>query len=290
VTTRPCLLIGCAVLVAALSAGTWTDAARPSSGRTIGEYQMLATDFHVHSFPFSWSTLSVFDTVIDARHQGLDAVALTPHNHVWVARVGQWFSKTIGGPTVVVGEEITAAGYHMLALGIHDAVPSTLSAAAAIDAIHRQGGVAIAAHPFRQSWPSFDAAALATLDASEIVRPDSRRDARAAAELRAFFERGKFTAIGATDYHGLGPVGYGRTYVFARERSQQGVIDAVREGRTVVYDGQRAYGDAALMQLAAASGGFPQEGPEFPRRGPLPIFSRLATVLTLAALLLFNRH
>jgi len=78
--------------------------------------------------------------------------------------------------------------------------------------------------------------------------------------------------------------------VFARERSEQGVIDAVRDGRTVVYDGERAYGDAALIQLAAASGGFPQDGPEFPRRRPLAIFSRLATVLALAAILLFNRR
>jgi predicted metal-dependent phosphoesterase TrpH len=284
------MAIGCAFLGAALAAGTWADEARPAGGRTIGEYQVLATDFHVHSFPFSWSTLSVFDTVIDARHQGLDAIALTPHNHLWVAHVGQWFSKAIGGPTVVAGEEITAAGYHMLALGLHDVVPSTLPAAAAIDAIHRQGGVAIAAHPYRKSWPAYDAAALATLDASEIVRPDSRRDERAAAELRTFFARGRFTAIGATDYHGLGPVGYGRTYVFARERSQQGVIDAVRDGRTVVYDGRRAYGDAALIQLAAASGGFPQDGPGFPRRGRLPAFSRLATVLALAGMLLFNRR
>jgi hypothetical protein len=284
-----CALIAGACIAAAAVIGTYRDTARPAAGRTIDRYHVLAMDFHVHSFPFSWSTMSVFDTIVDARHQGLDAVVLTPHNHVWVARVGAWFSRAIGGPMVVEGEEITAPVYHMLAVGTHDTIPSTLSAAETIAAIHRQGGVAIAAHPYPGAWPAYDEAALRTLDASEIVRPDSRRSEKAAAELREFFGRGQFAAIGASDYHGLGPVGYGRTYVFVEETSPQGVVDAIRARRTITYDGARAYGDPQLIALAAANNAQPPDGPAFPAPDALAVFSRIAPLIAFAALLLFNR-
>jgi hypothetical protein len=278
------------LLLAALLAGTWADRPREAGPHTIGGYQVLATDFHVHSFPFSWSTLSVFDTVIDARHQRLDAVVLTPHNHQWVARAGEWFSRMIGGPVVIVGEEITAPGYHLLAAGTHEVVPPTLTAADAIAAIHRQGGVAIAAHPYSQFWAAWDEAAMRTLDGSELVRPESSRDEESASQLRTFFDRGHghFAAIGATDYHGLGPVGYTRTYVFARERSATAIINAVRARQTVVSDDQHLYGDPALVALVSAHGRLPA-APPFPPRTAIATFSRLLTVIALAVLLLFNR-
>jgi hypothetical protein len=286
---RSCALIVGVCLAAAAVVGTSIDTGRAPAGRTLDRYHVLATDFHVHSFPFSWSTMSIFDTVIDARHQGLDAVVLTPHNHQWVARVGEWFSRVIGGPIVIVGEEITAPHYHMLAVGTHDTIPPTLSAADTIAAIHGQGGVAIAAHPYPHSWPAYDEAALRTLDGSEIVRPDSRTSDEAASTLRAFFARGRFAAIGATDYHGLGPVGYARTYVFAEAPTPQGVIDAIRARRTVAYDGAHAYGDPRFVDLARANGALPRDVPRFPPRDGLSVFSRMTALIAFAALLLFNR-
>src|SRR5262245_27057738 len=110
------------LLAAALVAGTVSDAPAVHASRTIGGYQVLETDFHVHSFPFSWSTLSPWDTVLEARRQGLDVIVMTPHNHVWVAKLGHWFSQRIDGPLVIVGEEIAAARYHLLAAGIGNPV------------------------------------------------------------------------------------------------------------------------------------------------------------------------
>ena len=64
----------------------------------------------------------------------------------------------------------------------------------------------------------------------------------------------RLTAIGDTDYHlgpmspYLGEMGLCRTYVFVRERTEKGVLDALREGRTVVYDREHIYGDPAMIQ------------------------------------------
>jgi hypothetical protein len=124
---------------------------------------------------------------------------------------------------------------------------------------------------------------------AEVVRPEAQNNDRAASQLREFFRRAQVTAIGDSDYHGLGPMGYSRTYVFARERTERAVLDALREGRTVVYDRDLVYGDPALIQLAAAAGGLPRELPEWPTSGPVRLFSRMATLVALVLVLLFNR-
>jgi len=276
--------------LAALVAGTISDSPKASVGRELGGYHVLSADLHVHSFPDSWSTLSAWDTVIEAQHQGLDAIVMTPHNQVWVANLGRWFSHAIGGPLVIVGEEMTSGRYHMLAIGISTAVSSRQPAARAIDEVHRQGGVAVAAHPYPRFQPAYDAEAIERLDGSEVVRPEAQDDALSASELRDFFERSRhLAAIGSTDYHGLGPLGYSRTYIFARARSEQGVIDAIRERRTVVYDRDRVYGDRDMIALASANGGLPHDVPVLPVPGGLAVFSRIAALLALTATLLFNR-
>jgi hypothetical protein len=213
---------------------------------------------------------------------------MTPHNHVWVARLGRWFANAIGGPIVLVGEEVTTPGYHMLAVGIDELVSNRLPAEDAIDEIHRQGGVAIAAHPYRAAWPGFDAEALRKLDGSEVVRPEAVLGEEPIADLVEFNQRADAAAIGATDFHGTLPVGYSRTFVFARERSASGILDAVRNGRTVAYDSERAHGDPSLIALARASGGLPHTPPVLPP-GLLAGFSRALAVLALLVAVLFNR-
>jgi hypothetical protein len=283
------ILIGGLVLLA-LATGTLSDVPVPISSRRIGDFDVLAADFHVHSFPFTWSTLSPFDTVIEARRQGLDVIAMTPHNQTWVAKLGAWFSRQIDGPIVLVGEEIASISYHLIAVGITETVSSQLPAAHAIAEVHRQGGVAIAAHPYEPFWPAYDAEALRTLDGSELVRPDAHHNDENARQLRQFFMRGTFAAIGSSDHHGLGPLGYTRTYVFARERSEQGVLEAIRSRRTVVYDRGRPDGDPTMIQLVAESGGLPHAVPEWPSRQPAKMMSAIAALTALIASVLVMRY
>ena len=64
--------------------------------------------------------------VIDARYQGLDAIAITGHRQTLDAKWGRWFSERIGGPIVLVGEEIPEIPHHVIAVGIHTTVDSAL--------------------------------------------------------------------------------------------------------------------------------------------------------------------
>jgi hypothetical protein len=249
----------------------------------LGGYRVMAADFHVHGFPLSWATLAPWDTVWAAQRQGLDVIAIVGHNHVWVSKVGRWFSRMTGGPLVLTGEEIVSAHYHLLAIGIDSMIDWRQSAARATEEVHRQGGVAIAAHPLSQYWTAYDALARRTLDGAEVVHPIAYESDDKGAQLRQFYESAGFAAIGDSDYHGLGPIGLCRTYVFTEEVSERGVLDAIRHGRTVVYDrAGRAYGDAALIRLA--EGGLIGMAPA--GAGVFGLFSRAAGILGLIAVAL----
>lgn len=242
------------VYLFALIVGGVADVRQPHVRREIGGYQVLEADFHVHMLPFGWAMLSPWDTVIEADRRGLDVVALTPHQQVWPAKVGEWWARHTSGLLVIVGEEITAREYHMIAVGISEAISSDQSAARAIDAIHRQRGIAIAAHPYRLSWPAYDEEAMRSLDGVEVVRPESV-GLPLADELHEFAARASSAApIASSDYHGLLPMGTCRTFVFARGRTVEDVLTALRERRVVVFDTTHAYGDPELIRLAAGQG------------------------------------
>jgi hypothetical protein len=219
----------------------------------IDGYRVLAADFHSHMFPGDWAMLAPWDAVLDAERYGLDVIALTGHNYTWTGALGAWFGIHYSGPLVIAGEEVHTPHYHLLGIGINKTVPWRLSAADAIDEIHRQGGIAIAAHPVARYWSAYDTAAVARLDAAEVVHPEGLRSPTSAAEFIRFAQRGNFAAIGDSDSHGSN-VRLCRTYVFVREVSKSGVLEALRNHRTVVYDRGRYYGDAHLVQLAKSDG------------------------------------
>lgn len=281
--------ISVCLVLAGLAAGTISDVPRRTPPLVLGGYRVLAADFHVHSFPLSWATLGPWNTVLEARRQGLDVIAMTGHNHVWVAKVGRWFSRLAGGPTVLVGEEIVAPRYHLLAVGIESTVSWRQKAASAIDAVHRQGGVAIAAHPVSSYWRGFDAEAMSRLDAAEVLHPIAYTRDGAYGELQEFYGRAKLTAIGDTDYHGLGPMGLCRTYVFAREDSESAILEALRAGRTVVYDRDgRAFGNPELIHLAAQDSRFGEFRSPPPEPAFLIVASRVCGMLGLLGVFLFG--
>jgi predicted metal-dependent phosphoesterase TrpH len=218
----------------------------------------------------------------------VDAIAIVPHDSVWASKLGRWFARKAGGPLVLAGEEITTPGYHLIGVGLTDAVATNLTAAAAIAEVHRQGGVAIAAHPYRNMWPAYDAEALRTLDGAEIVRAETPYDDVAAAELRAFSASAPapLAAIGSSDYHGMGLIGNARTIVFARERTEAGVVEAVRARRTVAYDRDHAYGDPAMIALASTDPSLNAGLPSLPVPGAGRLLSRITGVLGLLVLVL----
>jgi predicted metal-dependent phosphoesterase TrpH len=173
------------LFVVGVAVGTLADRTPPKAPLVRGGYQVLAVDLHVHSF-LGDGVLLPWDLAREAGRRGLDAFAITNHSQVLVAKVGRWLSRFTGGPTILVGEEVTAPGYHLIAVGIEEKVSWRQPVARAIEDVHAQGGVAIAAHPLARFWPAFDAAALRSLDGAEVMHPVAYSGPEKAEELRAF--------------------------------------------------------------------------------------------------------
>ena len=214
---------------------------------------------------------------------------MTGHNNVWVGKLGRWFSQHVGGPRVLVGEEIVAPTYHLLAVGIENNVSWKQSAASAIAEVHRQGGVAIAAHPLRPYWPAYDAGAMSRLDGAEVLHPVAYFIPGAYQELQEFYARSRLTAIGDSDYHGVGPMGLCRTFVFARDDSDNAILEALRSRHTVVYDRDgRAFGDPHLIELSQQDPQFRQLRSSPASAGFLATASRITGMLGLFGMFLLG--
>jgi hypothetical protein len=152
---------------------------------------------------------------------------------------------------VLVAEELTTPGFHVAAVGIRHSIDWRLPARGAIEAIHEQGGIAIAAHPDGSYPRSFDRRTLELLDGVEVEVPAA--DEPDEREMLDFYEhargvRSSVSPIGSSDFHFIFPVGTPRTYLFATAPTREAVLDAIRSGRTVSYDKHgNAIGDARLV-------------------------------------------
>jgi hypothetical protein len=270
------------LLVVAIAVGTAIDRVPAREPITLGGYRVVAADFHTHSSMWSDGSLTPWGLVLEARHQGLDAIAVTGHRQTQDARWARWFSERIGGPTVLVGEELPEIPHHVVAVGIETTVDSELDVASQIAEIHRQGGIAIAAHPGPMFWKGFEPV-MDRLDGTEMCHPAVYAIEDAQSVFEQFAQRTSAAAIGSSDAHGLGRLGICRTFVFARDTSAGAILEAIRARRTVVYgrDG-KAYGDPELIRLAAADGRVPAAA----RRDYSPtLLDRLSHLLGLAGLI-----
>ena len=280
--------LGIGLIVSAIVVGTLADRPRPHEEITLGGYRVLAADFHTHSSTWSDGAVTPFGMVIDARYQGLDAIAITGHRQTLDAKWGRWFSAKIGGPIVLVGEEIPEIPHHVVAVGIHTTVDSALPIAEQIAEIHRQGGIAIAAHPGKFFWPGFEPV-MNRLDGTEMCHPSTFDYPEFRPELEEFNRRTSAAAIGSSDFHGPGRLGMCRTFLFARAASAAGILEAIRAKRTVVYGrDDQVYGDPELVRVAEADGRLRRMAST---DYPMSLLDRLSQILGIAgfALLVSGR-
>src|ERR1700681_140831 len=84
-----------------------------------------------------------------ARLVGLNIIAVTDHDTIEGAlRAADFAARRARKLHIVVGEEVSSLDGHIVGLFLERRVAPGMSAAATVHAIHEQGGLAIAAHPF----------------------------------------------------------------------------------------------------------------------------------------------
>jgi predicted metal-dependent phosphoesterase TrpH len=88
------------------------------------------------------------ELVQHARRSALDVIAVTDHDTIEGALRAAEFAARWSKFHVIVGEEISSRNGHIVGLFLERRVRPGMSAAATVHAIHDQGGLAVAVHPF----------------------------------------------------------------------------------------------------------------------------------------------
>src|SRR5260370_29738315 len=83
-----------------------------------------------------------------SRRASLNVIAVTDHDTIEGALRARDHAAKRARLHVIVGEEVSSRDGHIVALYLERRIRPGMSAAATVDAIHDQGGLAIAVHPF----------------------------------------------------------------------------------------------------------------------------------------------
>jgi predicted metal-dependent phosphoesterase TrpH len=178
-------------------------------------------DLHIHTLA-SDGTSGIEDILAHALDVvGLDVVAITDHERVDAAVAARSFARSHALPIeVIVGEEVTTRGGHLLALYIEEPIKPLRSLRSTIAAIHEQGGLAVPAHPLVPYPLCAQGFALRRLmaDPDSRVRPDAIEAFNPTAlgrpghgrALRFAIEH-DLAVLGNSDAHAASAVGSGHT-------------------------------------------------------------------------------
>jgi predicted metal-dependent phosphoesterase TrpH len=188
------------------------------------------------------------EMVKGAKRVGADGIFITDHNEIKGAFEAQKFARK-HGVKVFVGEEISTVSGHVLALGIQEWIRPGMTVDETLDAIHRQGGMAVGAHPFDIKRDGVGHECL-KCDATEVFNPvnlDRHSNKKA---LRVARENGRAMTVGS-DAHWSMMLGYGQMETEAE--SLEGILKAIKSGKasikTARYVPLRVIGSMAVEKL-----------------------------------------
>jgi predicted metal-dependent phosphoesterase TrpH len=214
-------------------------------------------DLHIHTLA-SDGTASVVDILDHVETQTeLDVIAITDHERIDAAIAGRAMARDRGLRfEVVVGEEVTTLGGHLLALWLERPVKPFRSLRSTIAAVHDQGGIAIPAHPLVPYPLCAQGFVLRRLLADEArYRPDAIEAFNPTTLGRPWHGR----VVRFADEHGLARVGNSD----AHDLASIGIGYSTFEGRT---------GDE--LRAAIAAGTTHHHGTFHPTGAQLGTFSR----------------
>ncbi len=113
-------------------------------------------DTHMHT-RFSDGLMSPEETVeIIARQTDIRVIAITDHDTADGAFIAQSHARRLRLPLeVIIGQEFSTVDGDVVGLFLKSTMPKYQTAAQAIEAIHAQGGLAVAVHPFSR-WSTLN--------------------------------------------------------------------------------------------------------------------------------------
>lgn len=182
---------------------------------------MPVFDLHIHTRRYSGCSFIAFeDVAAQARQAGLDGVALTEHGMRWpddefdrlqqaAAPYGVLF---INGQEIHARDEQGRSEGEYLIFGIKRSLTKTQSARQLVETVHGEGGVIIAAHPYKLSrggrshyYGAGDLIYQLNLDGIEFCHPDHSEIAMA--KVQKALEEKCLPGTGGSDAHKILNIG-----------------------------------------------------------------------------------
>jgi predicted metal-dependent phosphoesterase TrpH len=189
-------------------------------------------DLHLHTRRHSPDSVTdPLELLAAARAAGLDGVVITEHDYLWTEDELAELRAAAPDLVVLAGVEVAARGGDVLVYGVTDpfAIPRGIGWAELCQEVHRQGGVALAAHPNRWGQP-FERVlkdSRAELDGIEVMSNNMDAGLRyQAAELLLKFPH--FAQLGNSDSHAPETVGCCYTDFDAVIRTTADLVAAIR--------------------------------------------------------------
>ena len=211
-------------------------------------------DLHMHTTASDgWP--SPQELVDHAGGIGLDLIAVTDHDTIEGALRAAEHASRRTKLEIVIGEEVSSRDGHIVALFIEKKIRPGMSAAATVHAIHDQGGLAVAVHPFWRTQRRTRSgrvhgvgwlAAELEFDAVEIenATPGFYLFNQLARRLNMGLGSAE---VGGSDAHILDAVG--RAYTEFPGRTPKALRAAIEAGTTMA--GRQRYRAMGLMRYAA---------------------------------------
>ncbi|PKM92750.1 MAG: hypothetical protein CVU80_01740 [Elusimicrobia bacterium HGW-Elusimicrobia-4] len=200
----------------------------------------IAIDTHLHTIYSHDSVADIEKLIIQADKKGLGALAITDHNDfegVCRARNIAEDLKARGlikkDFFIISGEEISTTDGHIIALFTKTYIYQNMSVNETIAEIHRQGGIAIAAHPSQKSGVGLKQMRLQKFDGVELYNGSSflPYDFFRQTKIKKRLRKQKKFFVSSSDSHFKGGVGYsGCSIVSVKEKSINGIKDALKNG------------------------------------------------------------
>ena len=192
---------------------------------------MFRVDLHVHSAHSADSRLPLPDIADRLSYAGLSGVAITDHNsiasHAKIPELRRRFPSYLFVP----GVEVSTAEGHLLVYGVEEMPPVRRPLAETLDWARSRGGVTVLAHPLRWAHgvgPRY--LESARVDGVEAQNGHNGPITNAKAELIG--ARRHLALVGGSDAHAIREIGRSFTRVPSEDVSVEGVLQALRAGRT----------------------------------------------------------
>ena len=211
-------------------------------------------DLHMHTTASDgWP--APHQLVDQARRVGLDVIAVTDHDTIEGALRAADYAARRAGVDVIVGEEVSSRNGHIVGLFLERRIRPGMSAAATVHAIHDQGGLAVAVHPFWRTQRRTRASKIhgvgwlaAELEFDAIEVENATPGFYVFNQLARRLNMGLDAAeVGGSDAHIVDAIG--RAYTEFAGRTPKALRSAIESGTTVA--GRQRYRALGLMRYAA---------------------------------------